>query len=289
MFKFIVIGSMLIAGASYARFTYMMDPMPRARKPVEQTKEEASAYRYRGDYFQSVIDGDCKTLHIDCPAVSDLKQPFRFKKELKRPRFISRGSSFDTTSLKISLTVQNIWIGEKGRGVKTPHLLLSVTNKLSRPVIYQVLTETSKKCEAMGRLAHNAIALKPNETIQRVECVRKSGMRVKVMSVDTLATTRLGYHYVSRLNPHRLGVPNRLSENHSYEAMPPCKHIPWQQMEAGLGSGDIHWADIADFYSRHNCDEYVFFPSYRRATDAIESLPVKRPSATDLSESVSDS
>jgi len=281
MLRLIVVGSLLICGASYARYTYMMPRMPAARKPIKKTKEEVSAYRYQGDYFQSVVDGDCKTLHIsDCPVVSDLKEPFQFSKELKKPRYISRGRTVNTKSLRIGLKVENTWLGEKGRGVKTPHLILSLTNKLSQPIIYQVLTETSKSCEAMGRLSYNAIALKPNETVRRVECVRKSGMRIKLTSIDVLRTTRLGYHYVSRLNPHRLGVPNRLSENHSYESMPPCKHIPWQQMETGLESGDIHWADIADFYARHNCDEYVFFPSYRRHTETIESLPIKRPPTT---------
>jgi hypothetical protein len=37
----------------------------------------------------------------------------------------------------------------------------------------------------------------------------------------------------------------------------------------------VGWRDVVDFYARHNCDEYSFFPAYRWRRSADEPLPAR--------------
>jgi hypothetical protein len=39
--------------------------------------------------------------------------------------------------------------------------------------------------------------------------------------------------------------------------------------------GEASWADVIDFYARHNCEEYNFFRGYKQRKQPDEPLPAK--------------
>ena len=64
--------------------------------------------------------------------------------------------------------------------------------------------------------------------------------------------------------------------------MPPpakeCSFVPWRDIQASTSELHTGWADVVDFYARHNCDEYSFYRGYTRWT-APGTLPAKAPTA----------
>ena len=52
-----------------------------------------------------------------------------------------------------------------------------------------------------------------------------------------------------------------------------CPDLDTKTLAAYLQAGTAAWADVVDFYSRHDCHRLQFFPGYRRAETALPSLP----------------
>jgi hypothetical protein len=53
-----------------------------------------------------------------------------------------------------------------------------------------------------------------------------------------------------------------------------CSFVPWRDIQASAEQAHTGWADVIDFYARHNCDEYSFFRGYKRWT-APGALPAR--------------
>jgi hypothetical protein len=126
-------------------------------------------------------------------------------------------------------------------------------------------------------MLHNALALTPGDEVVRTECLARGSKGIRVKKVEVLRLTRLGYHYVSRLDPAQMMYSERTSAGHEYKGLPPCKLLPWNVIQTGLRQGEIEWHDVIDFYARHNCDEYAYFRGYRWSKKGPERLPVPPP------------
>ena len=169
-----------------------------------------------------------------------------------------------------------------GQGFKYEHIVLSITNRSDKPIAYYVPTTVShaENCQSQGAIEHNAIALKPGETIERTECLWHKNQTLRVNAVEAMELTWLGYYYVSRLNPVQIMLDPRTAAGH--RVPPPakeCSFVPWRDIQASAEQAHTAWADIIDFYARHNCDEYSFFRGYRRWT-APGSLPARAGATT---------
>ena len=87
----------------------------------------------------------------------------------------------------------------------------------------------------------------------------------------------LSYYYVSRLTPGLILYDVRAAAGHTIPKGTACPQtFSWRDVRDGAARGEIDWRDIIDFYARHNCDEYAFFPGYRYRTDA-GAPPAARP------------
>ena len=56
--------------------------------------------------------------------------------------------------------------------------------------------------------------------------------------------------------------------------------MPFMSYQASAEQAHTGWADVIDFYARHNCDEYSFFRGYRRWT-AAGALPARATAGVD--------
>ncbi len=164
-------------------------------------------------------------------------------------------------------------------------MVLTITNRGGKPVAYRVETAVDRpeKCGSKGAIAHNAVALAPSETAERTECLWHPGAMITVSKIEVLELEQpISFVYVSRLVPTQVLLDERTSAGHEPAAgSKPCLFVPWREIQTAAKGNNASWADIIDFYARHNCDEYSFWIGYRRwmSPGTLPSRPVKLAAA----------
>lgn len=252
-------------------------PTPRPAPPPPEDTVVKSA-RFKKGYYQAQVDDDCKALKIRRVGATTLKQGNPFRVEFSGRQTLKLKGKLDTESLRLRVLRRKLMVGEEGRGIRAPHLVLRIENKTDRFLAYRIETKVlGGESSAKAILGHNAIALKPSEKLTRTESLIRESSRLTITKVELLEVTRLGYHYISRLDPLRLQYSKRTATGHQYQGLRSCKLIPWRTIKNGLRSGTTRWYDVLDFYSRHSCVEYTFFNGYSWSENGPDSLPV-RPS-----------
>ncbi len=250
-------------------------PPPRPAPPLPE-KSAVTSYRYKDGFFRALLDESAKKVKLGKPQVAGIWKRNAYFAEFSGAQALRPGGTLETTHLKLELLSEKIWVGEEGQGYRTEHLVLRITNRSEAHLAYRVLTEVSGRCSGKGIVTHNAIALRPSESVSRTECIENGASPVTVKRVEVLEVSPLGYYYVSQLDPARLTYDRRTSEGHQGPAgLPPCRLLPWRLIEAELKRGETKWYDVLDFYSRHSCDEYTYFAGYKWLEKDPKKLPVQ--------------
>lgn len=249
-------------------------PPPPPPPPPAQTTV-TGMLRFTEGYFRANLDDDVKRYGTAPVELAALARPLAYSEELERPQTLKadRGT-LETPHLKLATHIIKEWaVTESGQRFRFEHMVLDITNKGDQPIAYRVQTSVPKqeKCRSKAHMQHNAIALKPGETASRTECLWNPGMTVTVNAIEVLELPELGYHYVSNLPPSQIGLDERTAEGHTPpKGGRPCKFVPWRDIQAAKAT----WADVVDFYARHNCETYSYFRGYTRWT-APGALPAK--------------
>ena len=255
-------------------------PPPRKAPPPPETSAVLSD-RFKKGFYQAQLDDDCKLLKIRRVTMDTLRGGNPYTLEFSGSTKLKPGGKLETESLFLRAKIRRLMVGEEGHGIRAPHLLLSITNRTDKFLAYRVETTVSGG-NNKAHLAHNAIALKPKATVVRSESLMRESSSLVVKKVEVIELTRLGYHYVSRLDPERLQFSPRTATGHQYRgALRPCKLLPWRVIRDGMREGVTRWFDVVDFYARHSCSEYTFFKGYRWSAQGVKSLPIKPPFAKD--------
>jgi hypothetical protein len=205
-------------------------------------------------------------------------KPLIYASELDAPRRMkSSGDSFETPHLKLRTLIIKEWATtESGQGFRYEHIALEITNRSAVPVAYRIPTEVSgtAKCKSKAALQHNAIVIKPGETVQRTECLYQPSTTITIKAVEVVELPPLALAYISRIMPAQPLYDPRTFAGHTLEkGQKPCQFVPWRDIDADMQRGAT-WADVVDFYARHNCSEYSFVSGYRRWT-APGQLPFR--------------
>jgi len=264
---FVALGAaaLLLVGAIVVMKVLLKPPPP----PVATVAAAPEVQPLRAPLmYRGVLDEDARRFGVPPVALEELGRPLARTVELEIPRVLKPGESFDTEHLHVQAEVTKEWAkNESGQGFRYEHLVLTIANKGAAPVAYRVETRVAQpeKCASMAPIPHNAIALQPGEKAVRSECIFHPGMTLTVMAAETLELPPIGYFYVSRLLPQQVGLDKRTAAGHA----PPrttkvCSYIPWREIELAGAA----WDDVMDFYARHNCDDYSFYPSYKRRVEA---------------------
>lgn len=249
-------------------------PRPRTTGSVSTVRE---ALRGSENFYKATVEDDARKFGLPTPTLDQLAAPLPRSVELDLPRTLAPGQSIETPHLEIKVEVAKEWSGAGGSGYRFEHLVLSIANRGQTPLAYRVDTAVPdpSRCRKKGAIAQNAIALEPGEHIRRTECVLHPGVSVTVTHVETIELLPLEYDYVTRLLPDQLGLDGRTAEGHVPAKGRPCQFVPWRDIQSG-GAG---WADVIDFYARHNCDEYTIYGGYRLRTEAGPLPAIERPEA----------
>jgi hypothetical protein len=267
------------------RFLQKEPPPPPPPPPPAPAESVGRIIRYSPEYYKASTEEDAKRYKVAAIDVATLAQPLTFAAELTEPRPMKiERDQLETPHLKVTTRVRKEWARTpSGQGFKYDHIILSITNRTDKPLAYYVPTTVShpETCQSQGAIEHNAIALKPGETVERTECLWHKNQTLRITGVEAMELTWLGYYYVSRLNPVQIMLdPRTAAGHHVPEPAKECSFVPWRDIQASAEQAHTGWADVMDFYARHNCDEYSFFRGYRRWT-APGSLPARAPAGVD--------
>ena len=260
--------------SAYSSEDQLPDPGPPPPRPKRQ---EITNYRYLPKFYKSLIDEDTAKVGLQPTTVEQLAEGNRLRTEFTgAQRLRPKRGSLRTATLSIRATRKKMWVGGEGRRFRARHILLRITNRTNKHIAYRVTTKVRGDCNAKAIAHHNAIALAPKKSVTRTECLLGKRTKLKVTGVQTLQLTPLGYYYVSRLDPATLGLDTRTAEGHKPGKMPACRLLPGRTIADALRSG-ARWYDVVDFYSRHNCDEYSYYLSYRHSPEGPGKIPLRPP------------
>jgi hypothetical protein len=259
--------------------TYVMvqDEGPEPPPPPPPPAIEKTAVRhirFTEGYYRALLEEDAKRFGVAPFDVSQMLAPANYQAEFRGAQTLGKRPMM-TNHLKIAVRSERVRVGTTESGFSVEHLVLRIENTSDKPIAYVVETKLTdpKGCSGKGDMGHNAIALKPHESIDRTECIYARWNELRVTRVDVMELTLLGYHYVSRLTPTQLGLDDRAGGGHLVPGgAQVCQHVPGREVREGLMRGTTRWQDVMDFYARHNCDEYWFFAGYRMREQPLEKL-----------------
>ncbi len=269
------------ARASRAR----QDEIVASAKSAKQAEAEALSrdlnYKSGARYYASRVAQDLARHELASLSVDDLAQPQPFFDELPKPVTLRPGKTWRSPHLQVKASVEKVRFRQRGAIVGARHSVATVQNVGEKPIAYflKVGAGDGRTCKARGARMHNAMALLPGERAEVAVCAGSGS--VKIEKALVLETTPLGAIYFSRVPPIAVGYDPITSQAHRPQHSDPmCVRLPAVQIHNRIQAGELRWQDVADFYTRHPCDQYQLPDDYRHATEALATLPATQPAAS---------
>jgi hypothetical protein len=205
--------------------------------------------------------------------VQELAEPNAYSVEASEPITLAAGRTWSSAHVRIRVRHDKVEYMQRGAKVSSVHVVARIENISRRPIAYSLRMRGEEgSCAVRGAREHNAVTLRPGEEAEIVVCAGRD--RVIVERLEVLEVTDLGHHYLSQVSPLALGQDAITAAAHRpLVQVAACPDLDAKTLAAYLQAGTAAWADVADFYSRHDCHRLQFFPGYRRAEAALPSLP----------------
>ncbi len=245
-----------------------------------EVAEQRAALEAPAASFERAIEDAAKELQLPVPTLAELGAPHAYALELDTPTVLGTGKSWSSPHLRITAVTEKVMYQQHGASVSASHAIARIENVSTTPVAYSVRVTSAERgrCEVRGSRMHNATALRPAERADVVVCA--GGGPIRLDRVEVLELGELGHRFVSRVPPRALGADEVTANAH--RPMPhveACSGLDASALVQMMREGQAAWADIVDFYARHDCRRYAFVPGYRRATAPLQTLPVTGPGA----------
>ena len=257
-------------------------PPPAPERPhiAPAPAPTAATMKYSATMYRGLVEQAAQAFGVPAPTPDQWAAPFVYASELKAPRALRPGKKVQTPHLRVSLLTRREEGQVEGQSFRADHLVLRIENLTGHYLAYRVVTRVPdpRRCESKGVLPGNAIALRPHEVVERTECLFQTATSVTVESVEVIEINALSYFLVSRLTPGVILYDARISDGHVIPKGTVCPQtFSWREIRDGADRGELAWRDIIDFYARHDCADYTFFPGYRFRTDGALPLPARPP------------
>lgn len=231
--------------------------------------------RYDPTRFVADAKDDAVAFGLPPEAARELTQPQVFRALLDAPQTLRSGQEWRASPLRVRASHEKVRYQRHGAMVAAKHLVATVENIGDRPLAYRIeLRPVDRgRCEVRGARMHNAIALRPDERAEIVVCA--GGGQLRIERAEVLETSALGYAYLSKLSPLAVGQDGIAAGAHAPDRrFARCSAVDTTMLTSWLHDGLVRWVDLVDFFSRHNCDRFTFFPTYRY-TGGVRALPVE--------------
>ena len=237
-----------------------------------------AATRYSAASYQALLDQDARVYGLPPVAAAAMRVPFPAFSETPLARRLEPGKATRTAHLRLALEVSQETGRLDGQTFRAAHLVLRLENLTDGYLAYRVETEVgdTRHCAGKGELPYNAIVLGPRAAVRRTECLMQRPARLYIKSVDVMEVPPLAAMYAARINPAWAFYDPRAAAGHTPPRGAPCPPLfDWRSVDEAARRAEVGWRDVVDFYARHNCDEYSFFPAYRWRRSADEPLPAR--------------
>jgi hypothetical protein len=256
-------------------------PPPTPKRPDPPPPPSAminSDMRFSVIYYKGLIEQDAKSYGIPAPSYEDMLQPNPYFEELHDRQRLRLKAPIETRHLRVTLEVSKQTTTIESHTLTTDHLVLRIENRTPLYLAYRVQTTTpeKQKCALKAEIPNNAIALEPEQTVLRTECLFRKDAQIDITRIEVIELPALSAYYVSRVPPNGTLYDPRTSAGH----VPPrgvmcAQTFSWREIKEGIDKKELGWRDVIDFYARHNCTEYSFFRSYRYRGDPSAALPTR--------------
>lgn len=240
----------------------------------EPSKEDERAFAEQA--FDKGVLEDANVFGVALEGVEPVYAAQTHTLELQEPVTLAPGRSWSSDRLEVSATIDKVKYQKHGATVSARHAIAVVKNVSDVPLAYHVRisSEARGRCDVHGARQHNAMALMPGEKAEIVVCA--GGGKVRLLHAETLQISELGHRYLSRVPPRAAGVGSLSSHAHA----PPkgsklCETVDVAGLSLSIREGTARWVDIADYYSRHSCDRFRYFPAYRHTGQVLAKLPAQ--------------
>ena len=231
-----LIGCVGIVVLAFVGSSYFKKPPPPPAPPPSAAPSPVLAtgnLKYTEGFYKNELEQDFKTFEIKPVPLMELALPNTYADELSSARKMKLDKDvLETPHIKLTTRVEKEWaVTGSGQGFKYEHEVLEITNKTDKFLAYRVSTavDQPEKCRTKGAMQHNAIALRPGETVRRTECLWRKDLALTVKRVEVLElNNELSYLYVSRLLPTQILLDDRTSAGHAIPKGKGCSLVPWR-------------------------------------------------------------
>jgi hypothetical protein len=258
----IAVAALLGLGLYYLRFCGAVDvpaaPPAPAVMQVDVNKV-AGELQANSDLFAQGLGADSERWGIRPPATPQTMGRVLVHRVSTQRRLLQPGKGrVEINGLELEAITRGKTLG------------LRITNLTDSPVAYRVVTRPDRgrrECARKETWPHNAMALREAgdsaAVVERSECSHRRGKGLAITRVEVIAIERLGYEYLSRLEPSSAGIMEISSNGHRLPPGPACKRTISGPLASALESERTTWRDLIDFYARHNCLQYRFPSDYK--------------------------
>jgi hypothetical protein len=251
----------------------------RPRPPPPAATLANSDLRFSPVFYRTQLEQDAKSYGIPAPSWDEITQPNPYFDELKGKQRLRIKAPVETRHLRVSLEISKAVSVIESQTIAADHLVLRIENRTPLYLAYRIQTSVPDKhrCSNKGEIPHNAMAIAPNQTILRTECLYRREETVDVSRIEVMEMPALSAYYVSRLPPNAtLYDPRTFSGHVGFRGRDACQQtFSWHEIKDGIDQKQFDWRDVIDYYARHNCNEYSFFKTYRYRTDSNAPLPAR--------------
>jgi hypothetical protein len=189
------------------------------------------------------------------------------------PKFVAPGSSLREAGLELRVRTETIETERRGMRTKTEHTLVDVENVGTTPLAYFLdLRARDGECQVRALTRFDAMALLPGEKGEISICA--GSHEVEIRDFRVMEITEIGALWVSKVPALAVGYDEIVARSHFPGAgIEMCAELPAAEFANRIKAGEVAWEDLIDFYSRHDCDHYRWWPGYERIVDPLVSLP----------------
>ena len=252
--------------------------VPKAELPSEQgpvlTPEAEQAALYESRVQAAIAEQGLEAVSLD-----QLRQPNAFHHPITRskPRILAPSSSKTEGPLLLSVRVDNRVVEGRGMQSKTQHTTLRVQNRGEVPVAYRLDMRKAGggDCRARALINYDAMVIDAGQTVEISVCSGRQS--VEILDLRMLEITPLGAGWVRKIPPRPVGLSLDASRAHAPTGEVEACTMGSSELGEAISAGTIAWEDAIDFYSRHDCTHYQWWPEYRRAKAAVDTLPMLSP------------
>ena len=245
------------------------------QKAQEEALDRDFAYENSVEHFKASLAEDYEAFALRSEPSDKLLPAQRYEHLVRDAKVLKPGRSFKSDLLKVTARVDKVKFNKGGATVTSKHSVAVIKNVADRPVayFYRIHSASQGDCPVRGSQQHNAMALMPGEEAVISVCAGSAGVRV--VDLKAMEISPIGYFYASKVPPQAVGHDEITQTAHrGPRAAKMCTSMPAAKLATAIRAGDLAWEDVMDFYTRHNCERLQMPGDYRRAEEALPSLPV---------------